>query len=751
MSIQNAPSSAKGEFLLPNSGIIYATRDDALPDVTDANDKDEDGKLALPIQVEDNQNLTSSAIDFKLDSTRRPNGIMLVNGSILARENDNNDYDGKEAERGLILASNVPVYVQADAAGFNLHQTPGGANLEEFTDELTEDWINFYNRDTLEAQFACRNGDPRFEDRNGLANCNPGDLWRPAAVISDAVTLLSNNFRPGFRTEGDYDLRNNANIANDSRLEGKGFDFDGDGTINNTTDTLDETKFELDLNGDGEYSGTVKESDITAAAAYQLKRLKNGFYENNFVTSFKWYIDSNGNPDDFDNLSGTGTGGTAIDGGNFTDESSNIIQYSSGNNPDSKFSSYFSSFITPVQRRQQFPVYLMETCMKLPVSECEPEDWFVGFDDATAPGNLITSSNVLNPTPPIEYDLNARHIAGTTEEPATDDANIVPSWNSNEIRRYPRRVAFKRGIDPSLVPPDTEPYKLINNSDALLTAGENPIPLGLNADDEINEYPTGVPEKTSNRSLWFRTGTVGTPSYNGATPLYIANEELGGAELDGGLAPLTDQPLLVPVIQFQNPTGNPTGNFNPQGTTLSNPAWLQEATDSTFNLVVGSGDAPPRSNPAEPNGGLPNFARYIENWSGSDSQISGSFIQFKRSNYATGPFTSVVTNNEQSLSRFNYNVRNPGPYRNLNGGGKQSHYNAPSRIYGFDTGLLYQLPDLFSATFTQPATSQPIELFREVDRENLWVQNLLCATEDGGNFAIPESQRPETCPVQDKN
>ena len=748
MSIKNAPSSAKEEFLLPNSGIIYATRDDALPDVTD---RSED----LPIEDEDNQNLTSSAIDFKLDSTRRPNGIMLVNGSILARKNNDNNYDGKEAERGIILASNVPVYVQADPAGFNLHQTPGGSNLEEFTDKLTEDWSNFYDRDTLEAQFACRNGDPMFEGRKGgVADCNPGDLWRPAAVISDAVTLLSNNFRPGFRTEGDYDLRNNANIANDSRLGGKGFDFDGQNGIDNAN-PLNEENFRLDLNGDGEYSGTVEESDITAAAAYQLKRLKNGFYENNFVTSFEWYKDD-GNPDDFDNLSGTGTGGTAIDGGNFTDQSSQTIEYSSGNNPDSEFSSYFNSFITPVQRRAKFPVYLMETCMKLPVSECEVDDWFVGFDDATAPGNLITSSNVLDTGSPANYKnyaVDDRQIAGTTADPATD-ANIVPSWNSNEIRRYPRRVAFKR---------DTT-YKLVDDSTPTpkpLTPGENPIPLGLNA-NQINEYPKGkgVPQKTSNSSLWFRTVAGDDPyandgannsTYNDGNILSI-DDELGGGQFGAGSVDITAQPLLVPVIQFQNPRGTPAANFKVQGTASDKPNWLQKASESTFNLVVGSGDAPPRSTPPEPNGGLPNFARYIENWTGSDAKISGSFIQFKRSSYATGPFTSVVTDKGKEVSRFGYDVKNPGPYRNSNGQGKQPHYLPPKRVYGFDTGLLYQFPDLFSATFTQPATSQPIELFREVDRENLWVQNLLCATqEDAGSyngFALPESQRPETCPVQ---
>ena len=754
MSIQNPPDSPKPEFLLPNSGIIYATRDDALPDVS-ARLED------LPIDDENNQNLTASAIDFQLDSTRRPNGIMLVNGSVLARENNNNDYNDKETERGIILASNVPVYVQADDTGFNLHQSPNSnQQLEEFTDLLDDDWSDFYNRDTLEAQFACRKNDPRFEGRNNLVDCNPGDLWRPATVISDAVTLLSHNFRPGFRVEADYDLRNNANIANiipyDYDAGGVGFDFDENGSINNTP-TLDETLFRLDLNGNDNYSDTaVTESEITAAAAHKLKRLKNGFYDNNFVTSFKWFSTLNNNrgyPTDFDNFYDDSNNSLDIDGGTFKDITNTEIQYFSGSDANSEYSSYFSNFITPVQRRAAFPVYLMEVCLILPVSECAPDDWFIGFDNATTPPVLLRSIEIidgLDGTPDTgdegtyrTYDRDNEHIAGTTKQPATVK-NIVSSWNRNEARTYPRRVAFER--DP--------------NDDLKLDSGNNPKPLGLFSNSNIQAG--GIPTETSDQSLWFRTGTVGNPSYNGSSPLYIANQELGGGILDGSLAPLTHQPLLVPVLQFQTPTGIPAAALDVKGKAAEQ-GWLQRAKESTFNLIIASGDAPPRSSPPEPNGGLPNFSRYIENWDGLDSEISGSFIEFKRSSYATGPFTHIVRdNNLGNLSRFQYNIPTPAPYRNDNGGGKQPHYMAPNRVYGFDVALLYQLPDLFSATFTQPATSQPSRYFREVDKDNLWVKSLLCAAQKEGEggyesadalygggkeYALPASQR-DTCPVQ---
>ncbi|MBD2344462.1 hormogonium polysaccharide biosynthesis protein HpsA [Anabaena subtropica] len=165
------------EYLLPNSGIIYATRDDALLDLSAA---------ANPNSPTEGEKLESS-VDYRLDPTRRPNAIMLINGQKIAR-NDSNTY--RDAEKGLILASNLPAYIKGD---FNLH------TQQEFNTALDDDWGNFYGRTGLNKQFACRPGDPR------LPECSTGDQWRSAAVLADSLTVLSNNFRFGFRNEADYD------------------------------------------------------------------------------------------------------------------------------------------------------------------------------------------------------------------------------------------------------------------------------------------------------------------------------------------------------------------------------------------------------------------------------------------------------------------------------------------------------------------------------------------------------------------
>ena len=149
------------EYLLPNSGIIYATRDDALPDTSAGNT--DAGKLESPV-------------DYVDDSTRprRPSAIILIKGEKLWRTNSY-----KEEEKGLTLATNLPTYIKGD---FNLH-TQG-----EFTQTLAESWSNFYTRTTFNNNFACRSGDSRFP------NCTKGDEWRPANILADSVTLLSGDF-----------------------------------------------------------------------------------------------------------------------------------------------------------------------------------------------------------------------------------------------------------------------------------------------------------------------------------------------------------------------------------------------------------------------------------------------------------------------------------------------------------------------------------------------------------------------------
>ncbi|PHM11150.1 hypothetical protein [Nostoc sp. 'Peltigera malacea cyanobiont' DB3992] len=230
---------------------------------------------------------------------------------------------------------------------------------------------------------------------------------------------------------------------------------------------------------------------------------------------------------------------------------------------------------------------------------------------------------------------------------------------------------------------------------------------------------------------------------------------------------------------------------------------MSQASETTFNLVIASGDTPARvgSSTYEINGGLHNFVRFLENWNGINANINGSFIQFKRSIYASAPFQVLVrpapttvaatSSTPSSLSstanidsiffRTLFSTR-PGytsdsTFTN-NGAGEAPYYMPPNRNWGFDVALLAQNPDLFAQRFVTPATDPPNEYFREVGRDDLWVKTLLCAVQDenanAGNgfedapsdyfgtivstpvttppapdrkfkFALPATERPTSC------
>ncbi|MEA5551286.1 hormogonium polysaccharide biosynthesis protein HpsA [Anabaena cylindrica UHCC 0172] len=614
------------EYLLPNSGIIYATRNDALIDASSA-------------LTDATAKKSESTVDYKLDPTRRPNGIMLLNGSEIWREEDYRD-----AEKGLILTTNLPVYLKGD---FNLHDE------QEFTTALTDDWGNFYTRakSTRNPNFACRPNDLR------LPNCTTGDKWRPASILADAITALSNNFRLGFRNEGDYDLNNNL--------------------------------------GDSE--------SITA--------LKNvGFFANTFATNASWY----------------NTGATLRGYPKDLESTPNAFQGST----------YVNNFVTPIQRRATFNEYLMEICPKLPVSACTADDWYVNYDAPGSANNIRlwkptgdTTSNVLltDGTVPAS-SLNA----GTTvDAPATG------------LLRYPRRVAFKRL---SSTDPLTNGILVLDNN----TTFKRPTPLGIDSSGNVAEYPYGASNTnnprvvTNNNALWFKTTTNTTnprtdtnndPVVASGKVLVLANETLNPTK--------DSHPRLLPVLQVDAPFGTPPSSSSTDVGTNSNSNWLQVATETTFNVIMAAGDTPAR--PTEDNGGLHNFTRFLEHWNPTSTnvkaRINGSFMQLKKSAYATASFTTSLEGAANSLL-----------YQIGINGGRGSFYLPPERQWGYDVGLLSQSPDLFAQKLVTIPPDKPDEYVREVGRDDIWVATLLCAKDTKGTtstsddtFAI-DSDQYGTCP-----
>ncbi|MDZ8090722.1 MAG: hormogonium polysaccharide biosynthesis protein HpsA [Nostoc sp. DedQUE05] len=698
------------EYLLPYSGIIYASRDDALRDASDTSSESE----------------LLSPTDFRLDSTRRPNGIRLINGGTLARTSANT-YIAKE--KGLILVTNLPAYIKGN---FNLHSTSTSTTeIEEFS-ETESAGTNFYDRSTPNTDFACRAG------RTGCPTTG-GDLWRPATIIADSMTLLSGSFVDGVRRYADYDLNNNTGITVEDGLSARP-------TLSSTfLATLDDRR---------------------------RNRLKNGFWENAYSTSSFWTSD--GNP----RLDTTVT-------------------------PNISLGSYLVNGVTPVQRKVTGqPLYVMEMCRKLLVSECGSGDWAVGFD-INGDGVLSTTSQnytVLGTTVPLTerniktYQLGQAILAAAPSGTTSINANW---WNTTAYgtattgnkkirerlgsgdtstnylslqstlatdRLYPRRVAFARDNSNNLATSSPGIYKPMGVGCPLDTTG-----IGYSNNGCTYGTNYGLTD-TNIRGFWFRT-TNSTTDPGDIDQVTYASDKLlfyfPPIDANGDGSPdLDNQPLLVPVLEIHDAKKVPP-NLRTDALDVASgddfkSNWLQQATDTIFNATFVVGNSPSRTD--EISSGLQNFVRFLENWDTRTAKISGSFIQLKRSSFSTAPIAPIFTNRQSSataskdynLSIFDYSLDT---YPTRNASGLLPFYAAPNRKWGFDVGLLSEQPDLFAQRFTAPPTGRPNEFFREVGRDDTWVKTLLCAGEASNQTgipttgvtvtyakAVPDEYRPSGCP-----
>lgn len=229
-----------GETWFPYSGVIYAFREDALREdaiarpaatnssncntaftITSANclmnavganpqDPPVNGLNANGTFELGSTGISPKPVDFYADPDRRPYGFRLRNGKDL-RRNANSAQNA--ILNGLSFVSDNPVYIVGDQQAFNLHNDAATGNrIEEFTNLLDGDtWNNFYDR-----------GKPGF----GKLNRNfarVGDTWRPAEIIADAISILSDFFNEGFiaqgiRRDGPVSSYGNLNAANNANL-----------------------------------------------------------------------------------------------------------------------------------------------------------------------------------------------------------------------------------------------------------------------------------------------------------------------------------------------------------------------------------------------------------------------------------------------------------------------------------------------------------------------------------------------------
>lgn len=869
------PKAGDPEYLLPLSGIIYATRDDALPDITDVNITD-------PSLTDGG----SSATDFKVDPSRRPNGIRIwssdpTGGGRLSRGDNNLD---SAEEKGLILASNLPIYIKGN---FNLHyEFDTQTAVEEFTETLplptagTYDTA-FYARRTPNPNFACR--------VNSSDECDPGDQWRPARILSDAITLLSNNFRDGFRAEGNYDFNNNAgNLAVASRLK-NGFWWNGFGTNY------------LYTNG-----GTVETYPIDAEfpeqdAVNPAAEIEGSSYVMNGVTPIQRRVEfpaykmeictklpiSECGPTDWVKSPAAGTTATLPTSPEFTKRdyprrvaferdpdygqlvlasdanrtaqplrpNGNAIPYGTGaaSAPPAEADNALWFWTTTDNRdpsagisynKQNLLYYLpddpetvdTERQMLLPgtprfPTELEPR----GINNAFTGLSLLNGTNATADGDPSDYSVCIRAGRSQAYKVSSFAGGSCPTSLRRPINNMWRSLSTRvtgnipdaldpnvdkvtvRVLDTTASPIEIEADAKVNFLDLSTPTLTGKVTLSRGAQSDpifvirggssitpmtLNEVELTLDGVDPNSIFWVPnrhlviTSTPGTAKLagnfigpnNGRIQITGAGSIKGGrilgfgspnSTMTGEMIALTStaQPLLVPVLQLHSGEGLPGDSLTDvfRKSADDQRKWLQKATSTDYNAVLVMGDTPSRpytTGGGENNGGLHNFPRFLENWTGSATnpiiaRIRGSLIQYIKSKYATGPFDTVDLVDQDNSLFFDSAAGSPPDY--ITGANptdvdnifgyqypeaaakrKAPFYQPPVRAWGYDVGLLTQTPDLFSRRIAIPEAGTPNEFFREVSRDDAWIQTLLCAAEETGNgyeWAIAdESQRPSSCP-----
>jgi hypothetical protein len=136
-----------------------------------------------------------------------------------------------------------------------------------------------------------------------------------------------------------------------------------------------------------------------------------------------------------------------------------------------------------------------------------------------------------------------------------------------------------------------------------------------------------------------------------------------------------------------------------------------------MNATIISGLIPSRDDQGY--GGLHNFPRFLEDWSG-DLFIQGAFLQLNFNTAGTGP--------------FDLDAWNPGD--TPANGELINYYSPPNRRWGYDVGLQLAQTGPIAARFV--AVGRPrSEHYRELPIEDPYVTNLRCSKLRDGTRRFP--------------
>ncbi|MGK7945468.1 MAG: hormogonium polysaccharide biosynthesis protein HpsA [Microcystaceae cyanobacterium] len=147
--------------------------------------------------------------------------------------------------------------------------------------------------------------------------------------------------------------------------------------------------------------------------------------------------------------------------------------------------------------------------------------------------------------------------------------------------------------------------------------------------------------------------------------------------------------------------------------TLSEDKTLNKAGETRVNTIFVSGITPSRV--GQSFGGLHNFPRFIQTWSGKNLHISGALIQLNFSTYATGPFEQEAWEPGQTPANRSESIE---------------YYSPPNRRWGYDVALQYSPAGPVASRFINIGSPRN-EFYQNTPADDPYVRQLRCAKVNG--------------------
>ncbi|MBD2308767.1 hypothetical protein H6G17_25180 [Chroococcidiopsis sp. FACHB-1243] len=174
-------------------------------------------------------------------------------------------------------------------------------------------------------------------------------------------------------------------------------------------------------------------------------------------------------------------------------------------------------------------------------------------------------------------------------------------------------------------------------------------------------------------------------------------------------------PLYCKVTTVPCPTSNQQEYGKESGTPLAYRGFSESRDDdltpaaspTRINAIFIQGILPSQANQSY--GGLHNFPRFLESWSGKNLYISGAFLQLNFSTANTGPYDPDAWEPSATASTSEYNYS----------------YKPPNRLWGYDVGLQYAPAGAAARRFVTLNNTRS-EFYRELPVDDPYIKNLRC-------------------------